>query len=181
MVKPANQARKVGKVAKLEDHPAFGKGKIMEGGKDRLVGRDECLKALSRYGSISPELAEMLEIPAKLYRHGKPEEESFSSDPERPIDELANALLYSSVEEPLDLPDFGITISSRGDNVFAVLADKGRGIIVYESVDNLQGGPGSWNFFEAALRRALELTSTLKLKNQKFSYVIEGDIRQVLD
>lgn len=181
MVKPAKQERAGAKVINLKDHPAFRKGRIMEGAKDRRVSQDECLKALSRYGSISSELAAMLEIPEKLYRHGKPGGESFSSDKNMPIDNIANQLLYSSVEGPLDLPDFGITISSRGGSVFAVLSDKARGIIVYESVQGMQDDHGSWDYFESALRRALEGSSALKLRNEKFSFLIEGDSRQIIE
>lgn len=177
--RPAGQSE--GKVISLKDHAAFKKARGLAGQERRITGRDECRKALSLYGEISPGFASMLGLPEKLYRHGGPDGASFSSDADGGIDDFANRLLQMmDIQLPPRIPDYGITVTSMGGTIFAVLIDKPRKIIVAESLRGMQDAEGSWDLFESALRRALGYASTLESRGEEFRFVLEGDRTSII-
>ncbi|MCI0503380.1 hypothetical protein L0Y65_01560 [Candidatus Micrarchaeota archaeon] len=182
MAKAVGKARSRDKVANLKDFAAFKKRKEAAKPENRTACRDECLDALSRFGTISPNLRTMLCLPSKLFRHGGAEDVSFSTEPDLGIDAFANSLLQSaSTELTGRLPDFGIAMTSLGGTVFAVLVDSKRGLIVAESVRGMHDEAGSWDMFESALKRALGNSEALKSQGARFRFVLEGDRSEIIE
>ncbi len=141
------------------------------------VTREECIGGLRRIVPMSDEQANLLGIPARLYRTG---ESSFSSDAEKAAAKAAGALMLGS-EFPAGLPDYGIHISSRGDNTFCTLVDRKRGVVVFDDIKNMYVSAGSWTGFLDNLAQALRLAESYRRSGRRFEFVIvkEGSVSSI--
>ena len=134
----------------------------------RLASRDQVVAMLRGLGKDSPEergpalenFATLLGIPDNLYMEDR---WTFSSDPKVSIYEVAEALLRGAPRTvPLpELPDYGLCVHARGSSSQLLLVDRGRRLIVMDTIYSY-AGPLGWSPLTRAVDVALERAATLQ-------------------
>ncbi|MFP3949961.1 MAG: hypothetical protein ACLFUZ_02595 [Candidatus Micrarchaeia archaeon] len=118
---------------------------------------------------MSTGLIKKMKIPDYLF---KLDTDNFSSDKDIPA-----YLIYD--EESLEkcrhmkLPEYSISIGSRGSDIFCTLIDKKRGFILTASVGHMMVEGGSWDFFESWIDEALKESDKLTGQDKKKGKMVE--------
>ncbi len=135
----------------------------------RRIKRKEVISSLGKFGEMSTGLVKKMKIPDYLF---KLDTDTFSSDKNIPA-----YLIYD--EESLEncrhknLPDYSISVGSRGSDIFCTLIDKKRGFILTASIGHMMVEEGSWDFFERWLDEALEKSDKLTGQDRKEGKIVE--------
>jgi len=123
---------------------------------------------------VDRDLEDLLAIPSSLFRHG---DMSFSTDSNKDISAVARHFLMGSAI-PSDLPDFGICLTRRGNNLFCTVVSKKQKIIVHAFVKNVQGG-ASWEDLKFSLREARDLARLYEVNDKPVNFIVQGEARHV--
>ena len=133
------------------------------------ASHDQIISALRSVAPPSQPLLDMLDIPEKLFVEG---EWTFCSKPNSTIHGITYAI-HSMLQLPDEIPDYGISLSNQGSNLFITFVDKKRQVIVYESVGHEQSiETASYDKFQSSLNMALGEAKALKASGEKFNFVI---------
>ncbi len=129
----------------------------------------QAVTSVLRRNSIPDEVVAQLGIPDRLYQHNPG---SFSSSAELAVDPVAVSL-YAGNALPLDaIPEYGLALFSHGSNLFCLLVDGTRRIIVFEAIDNMYARAGAcWTLFSRSLAAATERASS----GGGFHFVVSKD------
>ena len=135
----------------------------------RKVKGKRAIISLSKFGEMGPALIKKMKIPDSLFKFST---DSFSSDKDVPA-----YLIYD--EDSLEncrhrkLPEYSISVGSRGSDIFCTLIDKKRGFILAASIGHMMVEGGSWDFFEGWLDEALEKSASLTEQDRKKGKMVE--------
>lgn len=146
---------------------------VVEKKYPREVDKKTCIALLDDMGPVSGELAELLQIPDKIYLLGN-DPPTFSSQPDKDAAAIAGYLLFGSLK-PDEAPEYALHIASKGNSVFCTFVDKKRKVIVHESVNSMYAKGGSWRFFERALKRAIDTVKEYESQDIKFDFVLKKE------
>lgn len=132
-----------------------------------MVSSDMILSVLNRSARVPQALMQKLEIPERLHAE---DDFSFSSSPSVSVQTIARSLFEGA---PLPAtPDYGIAIFESRSNVFCLLVDKARKIIVFEQIANVQGSGGAWSKFTSSLDEAIGRSAELSKGSEPFDFVV---------
>jgi hypothetical protein len=121
----------------------------------------------------SPHLAQLLELPVKLFAFDGTEL-SLSSDPSISIAEVT-AALTSLTPMPSCIPDYGLHVARRGSHVFCTVVDRRRRIIVMHSLTGVLGEHRSWDSFMYAIEEATAIATTMLAQGEDFEFVVNKE------
>ena len=155
----------------------FPKPKIPSEGKlGNELSPETCMAILE--DTVEAEMGDglkvLLEMPPRMFSVGMEHGPSFSSNPGKTIMRLTGHIL-NDMEFPSVLPSYGIDLGSKGGNLFCVLIDRSRRIIVCQSVRSMYADKGSWAAFENAVRDALHAADSNRSEGKDFAFVISRD------
>jgi hypothetical protein len=139
----------------------------------REVDKETCISLLDDIGPVSEELAELLQIPDKIYLLGN-DPATFSSRPDKDAAAISGYLILPTLK-PRDAPDYALHIRSRGSHVFCTFVDKERRIIVHETVNSMYAERGSWESFEQALKKAIAKVKDYESQGIEFDFVLNKE------
>jgi hypothetical protein len=132
-----------------------------------------CAVLLDRVAPASPQFAQLLELPDKLFVFGGAEL-SLSSDPSTNIAEVEDALA-SSMPLPARIPDYGLHVVSHASRVSCTLVDRQRRIIVMHSVTGVLSEHRSWDSFMYAVEHTAAIAAMMRVQGEEFAFVVNKE------
>ncbi|MFH0737004.1 MAG: hypothetical protein V1827_00410 [Candidatus Micrarchaeota archaeon] len=143
---------------------------LTEPGRDGVkMDRNVCIALLKTVAPVDERLTSALAIPDSLYQVG---EYSFSSEASKSLQRISGALSRDEASAPALATrlDFGLDISTEGNNVFCTLVDMNRKIVVRSSLGNVLAGL-SWAPVTASINLALEEVKSLNGSGERFDMI----------